>query len=89
MHKNKGKWRASHIFQEAISCQKDLTRLYNLAATEGSSQALRQDFLRILDEEHQLHENIIQVMQRRGLYTPHLAQSKELAMTQQHFSPLK
>ncbi len=85
MLKKNGKWRAGHIFLEAISCQQHLTKLYNQAAIEASSDTLRQDFFNILDEEHQLHRDIFQVMQRRGLYSPQMAENRELAMAGQHF----
>lgn len=81
----KGQWRAGHIFKEALSCQKHLTKLYNSAALETSNDKIRQDFLSILDEEHQLHRDLFLIMQRRGLYSPQPADTKELDRAMENF----
>ncbi|MGI6364287.1 MAG: spore coat protein [Bacillota bacterium] len=82
----KGQWRAGHILKESVSCQKHLTKLYNSAALEADNDHIRQDFLSILDEEHQLHRDLFLVLQRRGLHSPRPAEKHELARAQENFS---
>ncbi|HCX78776.1 MAG TPA: hypothetical protein DG577_05130 [Firmicutes bacterium] len=79
-------WTASNILEEAISCQKHLTSLYNSAATEASSTAIRDDFRNILMDTHQLHQDLFTVMQRRGLYMPQTAPTQEIDQAWQKYS---
>ena len=79
-------WTASNILQDSLSCQKYLASLYNTAATEASTAAIRDDFRNILMDIHQSHQEIFSMMQQRGLYMPPTAPSQEVNQAWQKYS---
>lgn len=85
-NRDRNSWSASEILEEAISTEKHLTALYNNAANEAKGDKVRQDFLNILMDEHQLKQDIFSVMLRRGLYQPQQAEAQDIASTQQKFT---
>jgi len=86
MKRQEHTWAAANILEEANSCAKHLTQLYNTAANEAGDDNICQDFLNILMDEHQLQKDILTVMQRRGLPMPPAADSKEIAEAERKFS---
>jgi len=86
MEKRENKWSAAEILEEAIACEKHLTTLYNSAANEASSDKIYKDFMQILTDEHQLHRDILNIRQCRGLNGPQLAESTEIARTWQDYN---
>lgn len=79
-------WTACDILDECVSCQKQLLNLYNSAASEAAGSRLRSQLRHLLDEEHELHTQVFQVMERRGLYQPHLAQAREISQARDKYS---
>lgn len=55
---------------DALITQKHLTGVYNLAAVESLNTRLRETFMNILAEEHQIHLEILDEMKNRGWYQP-------------------
>lgn len=84
--RDQNSWSASEILEETISTEKHLTTLYNYAANEAKGDKVRQDFLNILMDEHQLKNDVFSVMLRRGLYQPQQAETQDIARTQQKFT---
>jgi spore coat protein CotF len=80
------RWTANNILEDAISCQKHLTNLYNSACVEASTPVIRDDFLNILMDSHQLHQDLFAVMERRGLYMPQGATPQDVTQAWQKFS---
>lgn len=87
--KRENQWRASQVLEKLLANQKNLANLYNSAALEAGSKETRQSFFNILLEEHQLHEDIFMVMQRRGLYSPQPAEDSEIAQAYLSFDVAK
>lgn len=80
------RWTASNILEDALSCQKHLTSLYNSASVEASTPEIRDDFRNILMDTHQLHQDLFSVMERRGMYMPQQAPPQEISQTWQKFN---
>jgi len=76
---------ATDIFQQAVSLQKRLTSLYNEAAGASNAANIRQDFLNILMDEHQLQEEIKTIMQRRGMVHAQVVDNQKISRAQQEY----
>ena len=66
------------ILGDALSAQKATTGLFNTYANECVHEDLRETFLDILDEEHELQQNIFCMMHDRGLYPTPTADEKKV-----------
>jgi spore coat protein CotF len=54
---------------DSVASQKLLSEIYNTYANECVNVNLRDEFLNILKEEHQIQTDLFQEMQKRGWYT--------------------
>jgi len=86
MKEEEQRWRASTILEEALSTEKHMTNIYNNAANESSNDSIRQNFVTILMEEHQLLEELLAVIQRRGLYHPQHADTREISQANHKYN---
>ena len=58
------------IMTDVLFNQKQMTGIYNTFANECSQDALRNDMLTILREEHNMQATVFNEMQKRGWYAP-------------------
>ena len=64
------------IMDDILSSQKAITGVYNTFSNECTNQCLRDDFLNILREEHNIQSDVFNQMQQRGWYNPPQAQQQ-------------
>lgn len=66
------------IMDDILSSQKAITGVYNIYSNECAHQCLRDDFLNILRDEHNIQSNVFNQMQQRGWYAPPAAEQKNI-----------
>lgn len=70
---------------DALSSQKFITGNYNTFSGECSGDSLRSKMLDILEEEHNIQNDIFQEMQKRGWYQVQNAQQSKIDETKQKY----
>ena len=88
-NKAQADWSASDIFNEILTCEKNMTSLYNSAVNESSDNSIHRDFMNILTDAHQMQRNVFTVMERRGLYQTQTAENQEIAEAGQKYNQFK
>lgn len=73
------------IMNDALISQKFLTDDYNIFVGECSTPTVYNDFMTILAEEHQIQNEVIQEMSKRGWYQTQPAEPKKINETKQKF----
>lgn len=76
------------ILTDALSSQKFVTGGYNTSVNECATPALRNDFLNILNEEHQMQSEIFTEMQTRGWYPTEAADQNKINQVKQKYMNL-
>lgn len=71
---------------DALISQKFLTEDYNLFAGECADPELRNEFMNILNEEHQLQADIYDEMVKRGWYQTEPAGQQKINQIKTKFS---
>lgn len=66
------------MMDDVLSSQKHLTGIYNTFANECVSDALRNDMLNILREEHNIEASVFNEMKKRGWYAPPAAEQQQI-----------
>lgn len=61
------------IMEDILSSQKHITDTYNTFSNECANPILRDDFLKILREEHNIQATVYTDMSKRGWYAPQQA----------------
>ena len=57
------------ILKDMLVSQKYITQLYNINVNECVDAELKDDFLKILREEHNIQTSVFQDLQKRGWYS--------------------
>ncbi len=78
--------REKELLNDLIASQKQITASYNTFAGECVNSNLRNAFLNILGEEHQIQADIFSDMQANGWYQPEQAEQQKIQQTQQKLS---
>ncbi len=78
--------REKELLNDLIASQKQITASYNTFAGECVNANLRNAFLNILGEEHQIQADIFSDMQANGWYQPEQAEQQKIQQTQQKLS---
>jgi len=73
------------ILSDCLSSQKQITAGYNTYAGECVNTNLRDDFLCILNQEHQIQSDLFSEMQNHGWYQVKPAQQQDLNQLRQKF----
>ena len=73
------------IVNDSIGSQKLIESAYNTFANECSNTDLRNDFLNILMEEHDIQSDLFREMQRRGWYDVQPAPQSQIQQDIQKF----
>jgi spore coat protein CotF len=74
------------ILQDALMSQKHITEGYNTFAGECVSEPLRNTFLNILNEEHDIQADVFNQMQSHGWYQTESASPQKVQQARQKFS---
>lgn len=74
------------IVNDCLASQKYLTSSYNTFAGECVNQNLRDDFLNILKDEHQIQAELFSEMQSHGWYTVEPAEQQKINQARQQYA---
>ena len=76
------------IMDDILSSQKHITDVYNTFSNECTNQQLQTDMLNILKEEHAIQFSVFGEMQKRGWYSPAVAQAQMINETKTKYENL-
>ena len=79
---------AREIMDDVLSTEKMLTGNYNTFANECATPAIREEFMSILNEEHQMQMEIFDEMSKRGWYSPEAAEQQKISQAKQKFQSM-
>ncbi|MBP0979672.1 MAG: spore coat protein [Oscillospiraceae bacterium] len=73
------------MLTDALSSQKFATENYNTFANECSNPAVKNEFMNILNEEHQIQFEVFSEMQKRGWYAVQQAEQQKVSQAKQKY----
>jgi spore coat protein CotF len=73
------------ILNDSLASQKMISSSYNTFADECATPDLRDEFMNILKDEHQIQAEIFTEMQKRGWYQIKPADQQQVAQAKQKF----
>ena len=74
------------ILGDALSTQKATTELFNKSANECVHEDVREVMLDILEEEHEIQQDVFNMMHQQGLYPTPAADEKKVQQLKQQYS---
>lgn len=76
------------ILTDLLTSEKHATSTYNTFITESTCPNLRQNLKNILTEEHNIHENLYNIMNQKGWYPTSDAEALEVQKIKGKYKPL-
>jgi spore coat protein CotF len=73
------------ILGDALSSQKATTALFNTSANECVHEDVRQTLLNILNEEHEIQQDVFNMMHAEGYYPTPAADEKKVQQLKQQY----
>lgn len=73
------------LFDDVLSSQKHITDTYNTFANECATPNVRNEFMRILTEEHQIQSDVFDEMKKRGWYQTPQADMQKIQQAKQKY----
>jgi spore coat protein CotF len=73
------------ILGDALSSQKATTALFNTSANECVHEDVRQTLLNILKEEHDIQQDVFNMMHEEGYYPTPAADEKKVQQLKQQY----
>ena len=73
------------ILGDALATQKCSTGQYNTAANECVHEDVRQTLMHILNEEHEIQQDVFEMMHAQGYYPTPAADMKKVEETKQQY----
>lgn len=73
------------MLTDALSSQKFVTENYNASANECSNPSIKNEFVNILNEEHQIQFELFSEMHKRGWYPVQQAEQQKISQTKQKY----
>ena len=77
------------ILDDVLTSQKAITGTYNTFANECSTPSVRDSFMDILTEEHQIQADVFNEMSKRGWYPIQQDQQQQVQQAKQKFENSK
>ena len=77
------------ILDDVLTSQKTITGTYNAFANECSTPSIRDSFVDILTEEHQIQADVFNEMSKRGWYPVQQAEQQKIQQAKQKFEKSK
>ncbi len=74
------------MLHDALCAQKEETANYNLFANECTHPELRDTYMNILNEEHDLQFQVFNIMHERGYYPTPAADQEKINQTKQTYA---
>ena len=85
MNSMTGKMGDKELVHDGLLSQKQITAAYNTFAGECANVKMRDEFLNILKEEHEIQSGLFSCMQSNGWYTVENAQPQKVDQTRHKF----
>lgn len=79
------KMQDKEVFDDMLSSQNFITDTYNTFTNECASPDVRNEFMRILTEEHQIQAEVFDEMHKRGWYPTSCADQQKIQQAKQKF----
>jgi spore coat protein CotF len=76
------------IMDDALASEKYMTETYNTFTNECVTQNVRDEFMKILNEEHQIQSEVFDEMKKRGWYNIPDAQQQKIQQAKQKYQSL-
>ena len=73
------------ILKDVLGTQKYITSNYNSALLESATPAVKTCFHSILEDEHELQQQIFNIMHTKGLYPTPSAEEKKVSEAKQTY----
>ncbi len=83
---NSNSFGEKEILTDALSSQKFATENYNTFANECSNPSVKNEFMNILNEEHQIQFEVFSEMNKRGWYPTQPAEQQKISQAKQKFN---
>lgn len=80
-----GIYTEKEILSDALSAQKATTALFNTSANECVHEDVRQTMMHILIEEHEIGQDVFEMMHAQGYYPTPAADEKKVQETKQQY----
>ncbi len=77
------------MMYDVLASQKFITDTYNTFTNECATPDVRNQFMRLLDEEHQIQAEVFDVMKQRGWYQTPAADQQKVEQAKQKFQSAK
>lgn len=77
------------LMHDGLSSQKLMTSSYNNFANECATPNVRSDFMKILNEEHQIQAEIFTEMSKRGWYETKPADMQQITTARQKYQSMQ
>lgn len=77
------------IMFDVLSSQKFITDTYNTFTNECASAGTRDEFMKILQEEHQIQADVFDTLKQRGWYQTPAAEQQKIQQAKQKFQGAK
>lgn len=73
------------ILGDALAAQKAATGQFNMSANECVHEDVRQTMLHILSQEHEIQQDVFEMMHAQGYYPTPAADAKKVQDTKQQY----
>ncbi len=73
------------MMYDVLSSQKFITDTYNTFTNECASANTRDEFMKLLQEEHQIQADVFDTMKQRGWYQTSNAEQQKIQQAKQKF----
>ena len=80
-----GIYTEKEILGDALSAQKSTTALFNTSANECVHGDLRETLLDILEDEHDIQQDVFDLMHSQGMYPTPSADDKKIQQLKQQY----
>ncbi len=81
-----GIYTEKEILGDALAAQKAATDQFNTSANECVHEDVRQTMLHILSQEHDIQQDVFNIMHTQGLYPTPEAEAKKVQELKQQYS---
>ncbi len=74
------------VLGDALTAEKTSTNVYNTFSNECVHENVRNTFLKILEQEHEIQDDVFKIMHAKGLYPTPEAEDKKVEQAKQKYA---
>ena len=74
------------VLGDALTAEKKSTNVYNTFSNECIPEDVRNTFLKILEQEHEIQDDVFKIMHAKGLYPTPEAEDKKVEQAKQKYA---